>query len=176
LVLSEYPPGTPARPEHFPQRNRIIAGLGRGLLVVEAGMPSGSLLSARLALESNREVMAVPGSIHSGQSRGCHALIKQGAALVESPADVLEVLGTATPPKTLEKRPPLQAEILPQEECTTAEHLLLQALGSDTLTLDLLAERTGLPIAALQAQMLELELTGQVARLPGSQFQRLHRA
>ncbi len=161
-VVSEYAPGTPALPENFPQRNRIIAGLSLGTLVVEAALRSGSLITARLAAEAGRDVFAVPGSIHSAQSRGCHSLIKQGAKLVESAADVLEDLAglkTAVP------------AAVPQ-----ASDPLLEALGHDPVTLDALLARTGWPTADLNARLLELELEGTVARLPGGLFQRRHAA
>jgi len=172
LLVSEYPLGTPPLPAHFPQRNRIIAGLSQGTLVVEAAPASGSLITARLACEQGREVFAIPGSIHAPQSRGCHALIRQGAKLVESAQDVLEEL-----------RAPAQAELL-QAPCqaapvpapATASDPLLHALGYEPAGLDALQARTGLPTPELQVQLLELELAGTVARLPGGLFQRLGHA
>jgi DNA processing protein len=158
-VLSEFPPGTPPLAENFPQRNRIIAGLARGTLVVEAALPSGSLITARLAIEAGREVFAIPGSIHSPQSRGCHWLIKQGAKLVESAADVLEEL----------KMPAAPAG---QDPVPAAADPLLVALGHDPVTLDALSARTGEPLPTLAARLLELELEGRVARLPGGLYQR----
>ena len=161
LLLTEFPIGTPPLPDNFPMRNRIIAGLARGTLVVEAALPSGSLSTARAALEAGREVFAIPGSIHSSQSRGCHALIKQGAKLVESADDVLGELDWKA-------RPPAAA--LPDGE--SIHDPLLDALGHDPATLDALGARTGLGAADLNARLLELELDGQVARLPGGLFQR----
>lgn len=169
-VVTEFPPGTPPRAEHFPQRNRIIAGLSRGTLVVEAALASGSLISARLALEAGREVMAVPGSIDSPQSQGCHALIKQGAQLVESLDDILAALGELTPASN----PGAPAAGLPADS-SPASDPVLQALGHEPVSLDGLAARTGLEAAALQARLLDLELAGQVARLPGARFQRRSR-
>lgn len=167
-LVSEYAPGTPALPEHFPQRNRIIAALTQGTLVVEAALRSGSLITARLANEAGREVWALPGSIHAPQSRGCHALIKQGAKLVECAQDVLDELqGPAAVQATL----PL---VSAQDE--TTDDPLLQALGEDPVTLDALLARTGESTAALAARLLELELEGRVARLPGGLYQRRHRA
>jgi DNA processing protein len=160
LLLTEFPLGTPPLPEHFPMRNRIIAGLARGTLVVEAALPSGSLSTARAALEAGREVFAIPGSIHSPQSRGCHALIKQGAKLVESADDVLGELDW-------QRR--VEAPSVPPGGRGDA---LLDALGHDPATLDALAARTGLGAAELNARLLELELDGAVARLPGGLFQR----
>lgn len=161
LLLTEFPIGTPPLPEHFPMRNRIIAGLARGTLVVEAALPSGSLSTARAALEAGREVFAIPGSIHSPQSRGCHALIKQGAKLVESADDVLGELDWKARPAAL---------ALPESD--SIHDPLLDALGHDPATLDALGARTGLGAAELNARLMELELDGLVARLPGGLFQR----
>ena len=165
LIVSEFPLGTHPLPGNFPQRNRIIAGLSLGTLVVEAAVRSGSLITAKQAAEMGREVFAIPGSIHAPQSRGCHALIKQGAKLVEGADDVLEELRlsggevAATTPST----PPVADQ---------RESPLLAALGHDPATLDTLSQRTGWDIGALNAQLLELELEGLVARLPGGLFQR----
>ena len=167
ILLSEYALGTTAMACNFPRRNRLIAGLSVGTVVVEAALKSGSLITAQLALEQGREVFAIPGSIHSVQSRGCHALIRQGATLVESVQDILLELprwkGPACPAA------PAPAEPLP----AGPESALLRALGFDPVRLDLLQERTGLSTAALQAQLMELELQGDVRRLPGGVFQRL---
>jgi DNA processing protein len=163
LIVSELPLGTPPLTQNFPKRNRLIAGLARGTLVVEAALRSGSLITARLAAEAGREVFAIPGSIHSPQSRGCHALIRQGAKLVESVADVLEELHFAPAPV-----PPS-----PSPVDDAAEPALLGALGFDPVSLDTLCARTGFSPAMLQAKLLELELAGSVARLPGGLFQRV---
>ena len=163
LMLSEYALGTPSMAPNFPQRNRIIAGLARGTLVVEAALKSGSLITARLANEAGREVFAIPGSIHSPQSRGCHALIKQGAKLVETAQDILEDLRLPV----VGGRGPAAATVPP------AADPLFEALGFDPVTLDALAARTGHAAAELSARLLELELEGRVARLPGQLFQRL---
>jgi DNA processing protein len=163
LLLSEYPLGTPPLAANFPKRNRIISGLSRGTLVVEAALQSGSLITARLATEQGKDVFAIPGSIHSTQARGCHALIKQGAKLVECAQDVLEELqmdGGTTPPTNAQTPAP-------------EESALLHALGYDATSLDTLQARTGLDTATLQAQLMTLELQGQIARLPGGLFQRL---
>ena len=165
LMLSEYPLGTPALAAHFPQRNRLIAGLSRGTLVVEAALQSGSLITARLALEAGREVFAIPGSIHSPQSRGCHALIKQGAKLVESATDVLDEL-----PAPAAMRPHAAAVAATEAE---PDEPLLAAMGHELMSLDALVARTGWSAQALNTRLLELELTGQVARLPGQLFQRI---
>ncbi len=167
-LLSEYPLGAPPLAHHFPQRNRVIAGLSMGTLVVEAALQSGSLITARLASEQGREVFAIPGSIHSPQSRGCHALIRQGAKLVESAQDVLEELRLSDPaPRAA------GPAALPESESEGASGGLLKALGHDPVGLDALLARTGLPASALQAQLLELELQGLVARLPGGLLQRV---
>lgn len=169
LIVSELPLGTPPLTQNFPRRNRLIAGLARGTLVVEAALQSGSLITARLASEQGKEVFAIPGSIHSPQSRGCHALIRQGAKLVESVNDILEELpplrtaGTASPAHQDEGA----------AEGDASEDPLLEALGFDPVSLDALSARTGWSAAALQAKMLELELDGHVSRLAGGLFQRM---
>ena len=168
LIISEFPIGTPPINLNFPKRNRIISGLSVGTLVVEAALKSGSLITARLANEQGKEVFAIPGSIHSPQSRGCHYLIKQGAKLVETAQDVMEELkipfsGTNLSPDS-------------DEEAPEGDSPLLLALGFDIVSLDALQARTGLPTAELQARLLELELDGFVRRLPGGLFQRLSTA
>jgi DNA processing protein len=166
LIVSEFPLGTPPLNQNFPKRNRIIAGLSRGTLVVEAALQSGSLITARLAVEQGREVFAIPGSIHSPQARGCHALIRQGAKLVESVGDVLEELQPGT-------RAPVVGAAVAEDPDETGDTTLLQRLGFDPVGLDALCARTGQPAAALQAELLGLELDGRIARLPGGLFQRL---
>lgn len=169
LMLSEYPPGTPPLPANFPQRNRLIAGLSSGTLVVEAALKSGSLITARLALECGREVFAIPGSIHSSTSRGCHALIKQGAKLVETAQDILEELRLSFPAHIAQAPSPGKSSDAPTD---AAQHPLLQLMGYDPVTLDDLCNRSGMAAATLNAQLLELELQDEVARLPGQLFQR----
>ena len=169
-LLSEYAPGTPPLREHFPQRNRLIAGLTRGTLVVEAALRSGSLITARLANEAGRDVWAVPGSIHAPQSRGCHALIRQGATLVESAQDVLDDLQA---PGLRQAALPLGPGAGPAADAAPANPLLA-ALGEDPVTLDALLARTGESTATLSARLLQLELAGEVARLPGGLYQRRH--
>lgn len=166
-IVSEYSIGTPPLAPNFPQRNRIIAGLSRGTLVVEAALQSGSLITARMASEAGREVFAIPGSIHSPQSRGCHALLKQGAKLVESATEVLEEF-------------PAQINLLESTRLSTSttpspdkSDPLLDAMGYDPVSLDGLVARTGWPAPELNARLLELELAGDVARLPGQLFQRV---
>lgn len=174
LLLSEFAPGTPPLARNFPQRNRIIAGLAQGTLVVEAALRSGSLLTARMAVEAGREVFAVPGSIHAPQSKGCHLLIKQGAKLVESGSDITEELRAPVQPPLLDDaaaaNPGTSLADGPDESGTHSP--LLAALGHDPVTLDALLARTGWPVGQLSAQLLELELQGHVARLPGGLYQR----
>lgn len=161
LVVSEFPLGTPPVAGNFPRRNRIISGLSRGVLVVEAAPDSGSLITARVATEQGREVFAIPGSIHSPVSRGCHALIKQGAKLVESAADILDELAW-------------QQRLTPPHHPETPSDPVLEVLGDAPTTLDSLAERTGLTLDALSAKLLTLELEGHIATLPGGRYQKLH--
>jgi DNA processing protein len=165
MIVSEFPIGTPPLAPNFPRRNRIISGLSRGTLVVEAALQSGSLITARLAAEQGKEVFAIPGSIHSPQSRGCHALIKQGAKLVEVAQDVLEELNFPVGPQEPGNDEPAAGP--------DADDPLIAALGFDPVSLDALQARTGLDTARLQGRLLELELCGQVVRLPGGLFQRL---
>lgn len=167
LLLSEFPLGTPARAENFPRRNRLISGLARGVLVVEAALRSGSLITARLAAEQGREVFAMPGSIHSPLSKGCHRLIKEGARLVESAEDILEELGGTLPAAP-------EATDVSGTGLEEEAKALLAHLGAGTWALDQLVERSGLPAERVSALLLELELAGWVASLPGGLYQALH--
>lgn len=170
LIVSEFALGTPALGPNFPRRNRIISGLSRGVLVVEAALRSGSLITARLAGEQGRDVFAIPGSIHSPLSKGCHLLIKQGAKLVDAAVDILEELGTT-------------ARVVPGPHATpdvptaTGDEsaALLEAMGYDPIGVDGLRERTGLTAENLSAMLLVLELDGRVAQLPGGKIQRLEK-
>ena len=164
-LVSEYPLGTPPLAPNFPKRNRLVAGLSRGTLVVEAALQSGSLITAQQALEQGKDVFAIPGSIHSPQSRGCHHLIKQGAKLVESAADILDEWGMGSQS--------LPATLFPDDTDAATPAGVLSAMGFDPVSLDALMARTGESTAQLQAQLLALELDGQVARLPGGLFQRM---
>jgi len=157
-IISEFALGTPPLPANFPRRNRIISGLSLGCLVVEAGLQSGSLITARMALEQGREVFAIPGSIHSPQAKGCHSLIKQGAKLVERAQDILEELGYLFKAGAAAAAP---------------DHPLFQHLGFDPVDAETLAQRSGLTIAELSAILLQLELDGAVAPMPGGRYQRI---
>lgn len=172
VLVSEYPLGTPPLTANFPKRNRLISGLTQGTLVVEAALKSGSLITARLTVEQGKEVFAIPGSIHSTQSRGCHSLIKQGAKLVESAMDVLEELKLDL--GSLEYVAAREADLdnPGTEGPSDTDRLLLDCLGFDPVGLDALQARSGLNTATLQAQLMTLELEGRVARLPGGMFQR----
>ncbi len=161
LIVSEFPLGTPPLPNHFPRRNRLISGLSRGVLVVEAAPDSGSLITARVATEQGRDVFAIPGSIHSPLARGCHTLIKQGAKLVESAADILDELAW-------------QQRLAPPELPEILADPLLGAFDGAPTTLDTLAQRSGLTLDALSAKLLTLELEGRIAALPGGRYQRIH--
>ena len=169
-LVSEFPPGTPLARANFPRRNRIISGLCVGTLVVEAARHSGSLITARLAVESGREVFAIPGSIHSPLSRGCHQLIRQGAKLVEEAADVLSELQISVPkePLTAQLAAPPKPRVLDKEY-----EMLLDALGFEPATIDTLVARTHLPGESVASMLLILELEGRVAPLPGGRYGRI---
>lgn len=162
VLVSEFPLDFPPRAEHFPRRNRLIAALGVGCLVVEASLDSGSLITARQALELGREVFAIPGSIHSPQSKGCHRLIKQGAKLVESAQDILEELSLPHVPAKPGRAP----------VATAAAPGWLEQMGWDPVDLDALAARAGIKVDDLLSKLLLLELEGVVASLPGGRYQR----
>lgn len=169
-IVSEFPLGTPPAAHHFPRRNRLIAGLARGVLVIEAAPDSGSLITARLAAENGREVLAIPGSIHSPLARGCHRLIRDGAKLVETAHDVLEELRwgqSGMPSDSPSADAPAAPELAPEHAA------VLQAMGYDPVEPGTLAERCGLTLDALYAILLELELGGHIRALPGNRFQRI---
>ncbi|MDD2914490.1 MAG: DNA-processing protein DprA [Gallionella sp.] len=165
-LISEFPLGTPPLAANFPRRNRIISGMSSGCLVVEASLQSGSLITARLALEQGRDVFAIPGSIHAPQSKGCHALLKQGAKLVETAQDILEELGGLV-------AIPARATAL-QSDIPGPDTALLGHLGFDPVDLDTLGTRSGLTIAELSAMLLSFELEGRISALPGGLYQRIH--
>lgn len=180
-IVSEFPIGVGVRQHHFPQRNRIISGLSAGVLVVEATVKSGSLITARHAAEQGREVFAIPGSIHNPLSRGCHALIRQGAKLTESAEDILEELLPLvqanwqllqnTDSKT-EKQ--TKNQTIAQQYEQDEQALLLAAMGYDPIRADDLLARTKLTISEISAMLLLLELDGKIQALPGGRYQRLN--
>lgn len=161
-IISEFPLGTPPVGSNFPRRNRLISGMSIGCLIVEASLQSGSLITARQAMEQGRDVFAIPGSIHSPQSRGCHKLIKQGAKLVETAQDILEELAGQLVP------------VPGQAQATGEDTGLLDQIGFDPVSIDALCLRSGLTVSQLSAMLLTLELEGRIATLPGGLFQRIH--
>jgi DNA processing protein len=165
LLLSEFPLGTPPGAQNFPRRNRLISGLSRGCLVVEAALASGSLITARAAVEQGREVFAIPGSIHSPLAKGCHALIKSGAKLVESAEDVLAELSGFRP----------SGYASTQQTVASADHGLLAHMGHDPVDVDSLCSRAGMSAEQVSSELLRLELDGRVAALPGGLYQRLEK-
>jgi len=194
-LISEFPLGTPPLAANFPRRNRIISGMSGGCLVVEASLQSGSLITARLALEQGRDVFAIPGSIHAPQSKGCHALLKQGAKLVETAQDIIEELGWLVAaasaaarhsdrPKPMTQAPMTQtpgAQGQNAEDPATrgtdtqdSNSALLGHLGFDPVDLDSLGKRSGLTVSQLSAMLLTLELEGRISALPGGLYQRIH--
>ena len=165
-LLSEFPLGTPPLPANFPRRNRLLSGLSRGVLVVEATLASGSLITARFAAEQGREVFAIPGSIHSPFSKGSHRLIKEGAKLVETAQDVLEELGGIA-------RTGGVAAQTPAPDIQGDAGRVLDALGHDPAGVDALTARTGLATGAVSVALVELELSGRITPLPGGAYQRV---
>ncbi|SOD40616.1 DNA-processing protein DprA [Nitrosovibrio sp. Nv4] len=177
MLISEFPLGTPAIASNFPRRNRIISGMSHGCLVVEAALRSGSLITARQALEQGREVFAIPGSIHSPLSKGCHALIKEGAKLVESADDILDELaggsGRSGGLGGSGQGRAAGGAAHDVDELQGSEPLLLRHLGHDITDIDTLCVRSGLTIETVSAMLLAFELDGVVASLPGGRYQRL---
>jgi DNA processing protein len=165
-IISEYPLGTPALPGNFPRRNRIISGLARGTLVVEAAAQSGSLITARLAAEQGRDVYAIPGSIQSPLARGCHDLIRQGARLVENAHDILSDFPGLQAHASIAQKPAL----LPASD--HPDNDLLKIIGYDPVSLNVLAARAGLDTATINAQLLTLELNGQIEMMTGGMVRR----
>jgi DNA processing protein len=171
LLVSEFPLGMAPAAHNFPKRNRLISGLARGCLVVEAASASGSLITARTAVDQGREVFAIPGSIHSPLSRGCHALIKSGAKLVESAEDVLDELsgfrrsGSAS----------TTARAAPVAEQPATDSALLAHMGHDPVDVDALCTRAGMTAEQVSSELLRLELDGRIAALPGGLYQRLQK-
>lgn len=183
-IVSEYSPGTAVLPAHFPQRNRIIAGLSLGVVVIEAGLRSGSLITARVAGEQGRDVFALPGSIHNPLAEGCHSLIAEGARLVQRPDEVLAALA----PAAMELGAQLRERLAADEGGSTPARSkrgpfdwredeeyrrLLDVMGYDPASLDALVGTTGLAAGPLSSMLLMLELEGEVASLPGNRYQRV---
>lgn len=171
LIISEFNLGTPSKPQNFPKRNRIISGLSLGCLVVEANLQSGSQITARLATEQGREVFAIPGSIHSPLSKGCHQLIKQGAKLVDCLQDIVEELslsGSTLSESTIDANH--KAEDLNTD---SAAWIIMNAMGFDPITLDKLVASSGLTISEVSSMLMLLELEGKVAALTGGQYQKI---
>lgn len=171
-LISEYLPGTKPLRHHFPRRNRVIAGLSLGVLVVEAALKSGSLITARLANELGREVFAIPGSIHNPLARGCHRLIRQGAKLVETAEHIIEELGAALSELSLSLEQPASARQPESTELTDEHQTLLDAMGFDPVSADQLVQRTSMSAAEVSSVLLLLELQNQVSSAPGGLFQR----
>jgi len=174
VLVSEFPPGTPPRAENFPRRNRVISGLSLGTLVVEAAKRSGSLISARYALEQGREVFAIPGSIHNPLARGCHHLIRQGAKLVETAQDVMDELGAlaaACSDSATPEFPGTACENSPQLDEEYAQ--LLEFIGFDNTSIDMLVDRTHLTPAEVSSMLLQLEMSGYIVANPGGFYNRL---
>ncbi len=175
-LVSEFPPGTPPRKHHFPQRNRIISGLSLGVLVVEATLHSGSLITARLAGDQGREVFAIPGSVHNPLAKGCHQLIRQGAKLVDSAADILIELGPLAATLGITAQPdtsnPLDSTGISQARLDKDYKILLDALGFEPLGVDQLVMRSGLKADAVASMLLILELEGRIESYPGGLYLR----
>jgi len=170
-LVSEFPPGTPPRAEHFPRRNRIISGLSLGTLVVEAAIRSGSLISARYALEQGREVFAIPGSIHNPLARGCHHLIRQGAKLVETAQDIMDELGALATALDFTATPATDHDRQPQLPDDYAQ--LLESIGFENTSVDMLVKTTHLTPAEVSSMLLQLEMNGYIAANPGGFYNRL---
>ena len=170
-LLSEYALGVPAIASNFPRRNRIISGLARGVLVIEAALQSGSLITARMAAEQGRDMFAIPGSIHSPLAKGCHQLIKQGAKLVESAQDILEELQYVA--TSFVEMKTLSSTTENDDAKDNDNDLVLQAMGFDPVDIDTLAARCALDTAALSTQLLTLELAGRAEMLPGGMYRRI---
>ena len=162
-VLTEHPPGTAPLPFHFPLRNRLISGLSRGCVVIEAALQSGSLITARLANEQGREVFALPGSIHSPLSKGCHRLIKQGAKLVDDVNDILEEFNFRA----------ASTDDVPARTADRPASTLLELMGYAPCAIDALSARANMTADAVAGALLELELSGLIEKLPGNKYQRI---
>ncbi len=171
LLISEFSLGTPALAPNFPRRNRIISGISNGVLVVEAALASGSLITARLAGEQGRDVFAIPGSIHSPFSKGCHLLIKQGAKLVDEAMDILVEMGYE--PQSMHEKVSVARDVTGSEVTEGAIEPVLKALGYDPMTVESIIAAAGLPAQVVLGRLTELELDGAVSSLPGGKYQRI---
>jgi DNA processing protein len=163
VIISEFAPGTPSRPENFPRRNRIISGLSVGTLIVEAAIKSGSLITAKYALEQNREVFAIPGNIHNPVASGCNFLIKQGAKLVTCPEDITEEFGLVNLPEITKN--PQQVQINPSQSLES--DVLLDSVDYEVTPIDIVAKRSGISIDIVMSKLLEYELCGLVSAVSG---------
>ena len=178
-MISELPLGIVPQARHFPRRNRLISGLSLGVVVVEAAQRSGSLITARFAGDQGREVFAVPGSPLDPRARGCNHLLRDGATLTESAADVLSVLGAMRPPGGTPSPAPdgLDQAVPPAPEPGDAERVLIEELlGAEPILVDDVVRQSALPIAVVHGVLLELELAGRAERHPGNRFARLYKA
>ena len=174
-LVSEFRLGTAPRPENFPRRNRLISGLSLGTLVIEAGISSGSLVTARLAAEQGREVFAIPGSIHNPLAKGCHLLIRQGAKLVENAGDVLEELGPLAGVAAASLPQPPDA-VDPTPEFSGPENIVLKHLGFEAVSIDTLVAKSGMAPEIVSASLVALELLGQVSSAAGGRYCRVHKS
>ena len=174
-VVTEFPTGVPPQPENFPRRNRILSGLALGVVVVEATVKSGSLITARFALEQGREVFAVPGSVNNPNARGCHALLRQGAKLVETTDDIMEELGNLEISRWRTSRQGQSSQQIAGREVTEEQSLMLECMGFDPVSVDTLAQCTGLTPQKVSSILLTMELSGAVAAQPGGTFVKLRR-
>jgi DNA processing protein len=175
LIISEFSLGTPSKAQNFPRRNRVISGLSLGCLVVEANIDSGSLITARLAIEQGREVFAIPGSIHSPVTKGCHQLIKQGAKLVETTQDILEELKNMLPANTTLAHSPygLMGKLNSEEVTHSEPSMVLASMGFDPINFETLRTISGLTTEALSSMLMVLELENKITTLAGGKYQRL---
>jgi len=166
-IISEFSPGTPPLPQNFPRRNRVVSGLARGVLVIEATISSGSLITARLAGEQGREVFALPGSIHSPFSKGCHKLLREGAKLVETAQDVIDELRFPRVANSIASAKTTTVD----DDLTSEERAVIAALGHAPAAVDALVARSGLGPEVVAAALLALELAGRAAPMPGGFWQ-----
>ena len=164
LIISEFALGTPSKPQNFPKRNRIISGLSLGCLVVEANLQSGSQITARLSAEQGREVFAIPGSIHSPMSKGCHQLIKQGAKLVDSLQDIVEELDLTKQELNIDDT---------NAESDQTNHAILTQMGYEPMTLENIVHLSGLTVSEVSSMLMLLELEGSIASLAGGKYQKI---